>query len=154
MAKILDQTNLGYFYAKLKAKFWPKTDVVNMSIDSTPTSSSTGLVTSGGVYSAIDGVKVKKITTSLGTAIAPNAFYVFSGTATGSVTFTLSSGDSSVANHYYWTFNTGSTAPTITWPASITAWNGGSAPTINANKHYEVSLLDGVAAVMETNIPT
>lgn len=79
----------------------------------------------------------------------PNTLYRL-GTLTGAVTFTLGTpSDPDIVNHYYWTFETGSTAPTITWPAAITKWNGGSAPTIAANKHYEVSVLDGVAAIME-----
>ena len=52
-------------------------------------------------------------------------------------------------NHYYWTFDTPATAPTITWPAGITSWAGGSAPTINASKHYEISVLNGVGAFLE-----
>lgn len=79
----------------------------------------------------------------------PNVIYNL-GTLSGNTTFALATpADSSVANHYYWTFDTGSTAPTITWPASITEWNGGSAPTINASKHYEISVLNGVGAFME-----
>ena len=79
----------------------------------------------------------------------PNVIYNL-GTLSGNTTFALATpADSSVANHYYWTFDTGSTAPTITWPSSITGWNGGSAPTINASKHYEISVLNGVGAFME-----
>lgn len=78
----------------------------------------------------------------------PNVLYNL-GTLTGTVTISLASGSSGVANHYYFTFETGSTAPTINWPASITAWFGGSAPTINASKHYEVSVLGGVGVAME-----
>lgn len=77
----------------------------------------------------------------------PNVLYEL-GTITGTVTFALAAGVSGRANHYYWTFDTGSTAPTITWPAGI-SWNGGSAPTINASKHYEVSILGGIACYME-----
>lgn len=57
--KIIDDTNLGYLFSKVKAAFWPKTDVEEVgeiSIDSTPTSGSSNLVTSGGVYSAIPTV--------------------------------------------------------------------------------------------------
>lgn len=79
----------------------------------------------------------------------PNVLYKL-GTLTGTVTFSLATpSDANIANHYFWTFETGSAAPTITWPAVITSWFGGSAPTINASKHYEVSLLDGVAIAME-----
>lgn len=71
------------------------------------------------------------------------------GTLTGSVTFSLATPDSnSVVNHWYWTFDTSTTAPTITWPTGIT-WLGGSAPTVNASKHYEISVLDGIGVSME-----
>lgn len=54
-AKIIDDTNLGYLISKIKAAFWPKADVVEVGeigIDTTPTSGSSNLITSGGVYSA------------------------------------------------------------------------------------------------------
>jgi hypothetical protein len=79
----------------------------------------------------------------------PNVLYNL-GTLSGDTTFTLASAsDANIANHYYWTFDTPSTAPTITWPAAITSWNGGSAPTINASKHYEISVLNGIGCYME-----
>lgn len=65
---------------------------------------------------------------------------------TGQQTFQLAVGGSrgntmTITYHYYWVFDTGDTAPTITWPSEITSWYGGSVPTIRANKHYEVSVL-------------
>lgn len=79
----------------------------------------------------------------------PNIFYRL-GTLSGNTTFTLATPvDSNIVNHYFWSFETGSTVPTITWPASITSWIGGSAPIINANTHYEISVLDGIGAYME-----
>lgn len=92
-------------------------------------------------------------TTSLPTSqpsggMLPNRQYAL-GELSGDTTFSMAAGASDVTNHYFWTFSTGTTAPTITWPAAITSWYGGSAPTINASKHYEVSVLNGVAVVME-----
>jgi hypothetical protein len=92
------------------------------------------------------------IITTGGTAatitIEPNVLYNF-GALTGTKTFTLATpGDSSVVNHYYWTFDTSATAPTITWPTGLT-WYGGNEPTIAANSHYEVSVLNGIAVSME-----
>lgn len=79
----------------------------------------------------------------------PNVLYNL-GTLTGSVAFTLATpSDANVTNHYYWTFNTGSTAPTITWPSGITSWMGSSTPTIAASKHYEVSVLNGIGVYFE-----
>lgn len=80
----------------------------------------------------------------------PNVEYNL-GTLTGSVTFALASAVSGITNHYFWTFMTGSTAPSITWPSGI-AWNGGSAPTINAQKYYEISILNNRAVWIETDL--
>ena len=73
----------------------------------------------------------------------------FLGTITGSKTWALASPeDNYIMNHYFWTFETGSTAPTITWPTGLT-WPGGSAPAILPNKHYEISVLNNIVAWME-----
>lgn len=78
----------------------------------------------------------------------PNVVYDL-GTITGSVTFALvSPTDNTITNPYHWTFETGSTAPTITWPNGLT-WAGGIAPTIAASKHYEVLVRNGYANVLE-----
>ena len=74
------------------------------------------------------------------------------GTLSGDTTFPsfATPASNAVANVWCWTFTTPSTAPTITWPAGITAWAGGSAPTINASKSYEVSVMDGLALIVES----
>lgn len=77
----------------------------------------------------------------------PNVMYAL-GTLTGSVTFALAAATSGIVNHYFWSFTAGSTAPTITWPSGLT-WVGGSAPELTAGNHYEISVLDGVAAFLE-----
>lgn len=78
----------------------------------------------------------------------PNVLYEL-GTI-GNTTISLAAGTAGMLNHYYFTFETGNAAPTITWP-SLT-WVDGSAPTINADKHYEVSVLDGYALYVELDI--
>lgn len=81
--------------------------------------------------------------------LLPNTLYNV-GTLTGTVTINLATPtDNTIANIYHICFETGATAPTITWGSAITSWMGGSAPTINANKHYEVDVLNGVAIAME-----
>lgn len=70
------------------------------------------------------------------------------GTLTGTVTFALAAAVTGNVNHYFWMFDTGSTAPTITWPSGIT-WADGSAPTVAASKHYEISVLNGIAYYSE-----
>lgn len=54
MVKIIDNTNLGYLISKIKAAFWPKTDVIQIGLDNTPISGSDNLVKSGGVYTALN----------------------------------------------------------------------------------------------------
>lgn len=80
--------------------------------------------------------------------LKPNTLYEL-GTL-GSVTISLAAGVAGMKNHYYLTFETGATAPTITWP-SLT-WADGAEPTLAASKHYEVSILDGYALFVETEI--
>lgn len=80
----------------------------------------------------------------------PNVLYNL-GTLSSNTTFTMASAtDASQLNHWYWTFNTGSTVPTFTFPNTITSWVGDEPPTISANKHYEISVLGGVGAYLET----
>ncbi len=70
------------------------------------------------------------------------------GEISGAVTFALAAAVTGQLNHYFWMFSTGSTAPTITWPNGIT-WAAGAAPTVGASKHYEVSILGGIAYYSE-----
>ena len=88
---------------------------------------------------------------TLPSTLDPNKVYQM-GTLTGSVTIpafsAVASGDTE-AKIWCFTFNTSTTAPTITWPAAITNWVGGSAPTINASKKYEVTVMNGIGAIME-----
>ena len=83
-------------------------------------------------------------------SMLPNTVYQY-GTLSGNTTFPplATPTEPDIANVYCWTFTTPATAPTITWPAAITSWAGGSAPTINASKSYEVSVMDGFATIIE-----
>lgn len=66
MGKVIDNTNLGYLISKIKAAFWPKTDVIQIGLDNTPISGSDNLVKSGGVYTALNS---KQDTLVSGTSI-------------------------------------------------------------------------------------
>lgn len=85
----------------------------------------------------------------------PDVIYKL-GTLTGTVVFAIAAAVSGNANHYFWIFSTGSTAPDITWPASVVSWGGNCIdentgnPVIAASKRYEVSLMDGVAYISES----
>lgn len=83
-------------------------------------------------------------------SMLPNTVYKY-GTLSGNTTFPAlaTPTEPDIANVYCWTFATPATAPTITWPSAITSWAGGSAPTINASKSYEVSVMDGFATIIE-----
>lgn len=85
--------------------------------------------------------------------LRPNVLYNL-GTLTGSVTISLATpDDANVANEYMLTFTAGSTAPTITWPNSITGWVGScvdnGAPEITGGNYYEVSILGGIGVILE-----
>lgn len=116
------------------------------SFDNNVTKTSVNAVKSSGIYSAIHPANQSSQPAG---GMLPNVLYNL-GTITGNVTMAMATpADTSVANHYFFTFDTSTTAPTITWDAKITSWKDGSAPTINASKHYEVSVLGGVAIIME-----
>lgn len=79
--------------------------------------------------------------------LMPNVLYIFE-TRTSTLTLTLGTPIVGIANEYHFFIVCGSTAPTVNFPSGI-SWNGGSAPTIAANKTYEVSILNNVAAYFE-----
>ena len=79
----------------------------------------------------------------------PNVFYDL-GTLSGDTTFAFATAsDNTIKNEWMFEFTTPSTAPTITWPNAITGWSGGTAPTINASKTYQVSVLNGLGVIAE-----
>ena len=81
----------------------------------------------------------------------PNTFYDL-GEITGTVTFALAlPTDNTIPNAYHWTFDTGSTAPTITWPAGI-IWPDGFTPSVDASKHYEVLVRNGYASMLSYSL--
>ena len=62
--------------------------------------------------------------------------------------------DPDVENIYTLIFETGETVPEITWDEGITKWAGNclsiqGRPELNVNRHYEVSVADGVGFILE-----
>lgn len=54
------------------------------------------------------------------------------------LTLTLTAAkDTTIVNEWQGTFDTGSTAPTVTWPADV-IW--ADTPTVTANTHYEFNI--------------
>ena len=127
----------------------------DIPIDSIPTEDSLNPVSSGGVYSALQG-KADKIPVDdeiPQDGMLPNVLYLL-GTISTNTTFALAAAtDNTIANVWMWTFETGSTAPTITWPQNIVAWNGGDPPIIAENYLYEITVMDGVASFIEAPLP-
>ena len=149
MGKYVDNTGLSHLISKMKAAFLPKGATEIVAIDPTPTASSTNLVESGGVYSF---VKPQVQGSQPAGGMQPGILYVL-GTLTGAVTFSLASpSDASVENEYDFTFDSGSSAVIPTWPNGLT-WGGNclknGVPDIKASKHYEVSIRNNYAVIIE-----
>jgi hypothetical protein len=98
-----------------------------------------------------DAIHPSVATTQPSGGFLPNIVYDL-GTLTGTVTFSLATPtDANIANAYHWTFETDTTAPTITWPANL-VWAEGSAPTISASKHYEIMIRGHYANAIEFDL--
>ena len=123
--------------------------VVGATSGDVATLDSTGNLTDSGL-SVFDFFVMVEDASTPPASMAPNTVYKY-GTLSGNTTFPplATPAEPDIANVYCWTFATPATAPTITWPSGITAWAGGSAPTINASKFYEVSVMDGLATIIE-----
>ncbi len=97
---------------------------------------------------AIDATKEDKVTEvtvstagAVTQALDAGKIYHFTGALTA-LTITLTT--SSRTAHYHFDFDCGSTAPTVTLPSSVVMPSG----NFEANKHYEVDILNGYGAVM------
>ena len=80
--------------------------------------------------------------------LTPNTFHVWDQVA--SLTLNFGGGISGMANEYLFQFTSGSTATSLTLPDDI-KWANDNAPTIEANMIYQVSVLRGLASVLEFN---
>lgn len=84
-------------------------------------------------------------------ALTPNTFHVWDEVS--ALTFTLGSETAGVANEFLFQFTSGATATSLTLPDNI-KWANDSAPTIVENMIYQVSILKGMASVLEfSNAP-
>ena len=82
--------------------------------------------------------------------LTPNTFHVWDEVT--SLTLNFGSGISGVANEYLFQFTSGPTATSLTLPDDI-KWANDNVPTIEANMIYQVSVLRGLASVLEFNNP-
>ena len=117
-----------------------------------------------GIYWQTEGEPVKVparfinpsvLSTNPVTGFLPNEVYDL-GELTGNVTFALAvPTDLTIPNPYHWTFETGSTPPTVSWPSNI-IWTDdiAPAPTLAADKHYEITVRNGYATLLVFSLPT
>lgn len=80
--------------------------------------------------------------------LKPNVFHIWDNAIDGG-TFapTLGAELPFITNEFMGQFTTGSTAPTVTWPNSV-SWPGGT-PTIAAGKTYQFSILNNIGLIVE-----
>ena len=86
--------------------------------------------------------KVNVTGTTVTQELAPNKFYVF-GEVT-SLTITLGTGDSDLANDYHFRFTSGSTATVLSLPQTVNMPTGFA---VEASKVYEISIVDNYGTV-------
>ena len=81
-------------------------------------------------------------------ALTPNVFHVWDEVA--SLTLDFGSEITGVANEFLFQFTSGATATSLTLPDDI-KWANDAPPTIAENMIYQVSILKGLASVLEFN---
>lgn len=79
-------------------------------------------------------------------SLTPNTFHVWDEVT--ELTLTFEEETSGVANEYLFQFTSGATATTLSLPSDL-KWANDSAPTIESNMIYQVSILKGLASVLE-----
>lgn len=151
-----------FFCMELASNRWLRLSATNAWIDSVTTMEqsqykatslanpdNTHYPTTGAVANALEGKAdaTEEATTQPAGGFLPNTLYKL-GTLTGAVTFALAAAIAGQYSEYMIDFIADTPAPTITWPAGI-SWMGGSAPTITAGKHYQVSILNNLAISAE-----
>lgn len=77
--------------------------------------------------------------------LTPNTFHVWD--AVTSLTLTLGEEIEGVTNEYLFQFTSGATATTLSLPDTI-KWPNGEGLSIEANKVYQLSILNGMASVL------
>lgn len=122
------------------------TDIV--SLDNTVTENSANGVKSSGIYSFVMGTVNPASQSSMPTGGFKSGAEYDLGVISN-MTFLLA--DGIAGKKYMWTFETGSTAPSITWPTGI-QWPKDFEPAINASTHYEVNIRNGYAYLGEFEI--
>ena len=118
------------------------------TINGTSILGSGNITISGGSSSGGSGAyaQVNHGTSDTTFTLTPNTFHVWDEVA--SLTLTLGSETSGVANEFLFQFTSGATATSLTLPDDI-KWANDSAPTIAESKIYQISILNGLATALE-----
>lgn len=118
------------------------------TINGTSLLGSGNIVISGGGSSSGSGAysEVNHGTSDTTFALTPNTFHVWDEVE--NLTLTFGSETVGVANEYLFQFTSGATATTLTLPSDL-KWVNDSAPTITENMIYQISILKGLASVLE-----
>lgn len=108
------------------------------------------VISSGGGSSSGSGAyaEVNHGTSDTTFALTPNTFHVWEEVS--ALTLTLGSETGGVANEYLFQFTSGATATSLTLPDDI-KWANDAPPTIAENMIYQISILNGLAVVLEFN---
>ena len=107
-------------------------------------------VASGGSSSGGSGAyaEVNHGTSDTTFSLTPNTFHIWDEVA--SLDLSFADEQAGVANEFLFQFTSGATATTLTLPDGL-KWANDSAPTIAENMIYQVSVLKGLASVLEFN---
>lgn len=82
----------------------------------------------------------------------PNIVYNL-GTLNANTTFSMASAtDNTIANIWCWTFTMPSTTITVTFPSGL-KWQGGELPELELGNTYEITVMGGVAIIVNASTP-
>lgn len=140
--KIINIDSLRYYNEKINQI---KQDIL-ISGQNIKTVNGTSLLGSGNVAIIPAYSEVSHGTSDTTFTLTPNVFHVWDVVA--SLSLTLGDETVGVANEYLFQFKSGETATTLTLPDTI-KWANDSAPTIEANMIYQISILKGLGSVLK-----
>lgn len=129
----------------------PNPSSTTPEMDGVPSAGSSAAYARGDHVHPSDTSKADKVTEvtisdagAVTQALDPEKIYHFTGALTA-LTITLDAPATGQLAHYRFDFDSGSTAPTLTLPQTVTMPDSFS---VEANKHYEIDILNGYGAVM------
>lgn len=108
------------------------------------------------LQTALNG-KAKKVSRQVVTELTssielqPNVYYVLSNVDTTLAVTLATPTDGSIVNEYMLEFDTGETAPSVSFPSAVVFPN---TIVISPNKRYQISIIDNIALYVSAQIPT